>query len=73
MVSLVQLLILCTVLGILGELDYHPLAESVVSLLGFGNDHVSAALILLSDEFFQLLHHVLDEVRDPVLIEDQQV
>ena len=73
MISLVQLLILCSVLGILGKLDYHPLAESVVSLLGFGHDHVPAALVLLADEVLQLLHHVLDEVRDSVLVKDQQV
>ena len=73
MISLVQLLVLCTVLGILGKLDYHPLAKPVVPLLGFGHDHVPAALVLLADEVLQLLHHVLDEVRDSVLVEDQQV
>lgn len=73
MISLVQLLILHSVLGILGELDYHPLAEPVVSLLGFRHDHVSAALVLLADELFQLFHHVLDEVCYSVLVKDQQV
>ena len=74
MIALIELLILCTVLCVLGELYDRSLAETVVTLLGFRDYQISAsAVLLLSEELAELLEHILHECGNSVLVEYESV
>jgi len=74
MIALIELLKLCAVLRVLGELDDLSLAEAVVSLLRWRINQVPrAGILFLARELTSLLEHIASEGSNPVLVEDQDI
>ena len=74
MIAIIELLELCTVLGVLGELYDLALAETVVPLLRRRIYQVArTSIFLLTCELTSLLEHIASERSDAVLVKDQDI